>query len=124
MMWGVTIEDILYRSGDVFLPKEIKKWLDTPIYSRKTDTYYFYIDMWSFLHMISGLLIGYIYLHLVKVQHKYYYTMFVTHTIWETWQVIIGMSKPFSTTTRNNSIDVIVDTIAFLCGAYIAKITK
>lgn len=123
-MWGVTIEDILYRSGDVFLPKEIKKWLDTPIYSRKTDTYYFYIDMWSFLHMISGLLIGYIYLHLVKVQHKYYYTMFVTHTIWETWQVIIGMSKPFSSTTRNNSIDVIVDTIVFLCGAYIAKITK
>jgi hypothetical protein len=123
-MWDVTIEDILYRSGDVFLPKQVKTLLDSPLYSCQSDTYYFYINAWTFTHMLSGLLIGYIFLHIGRVHNGYYYIMFATHTIWETWQVIIGMSKPFSMTGVNNIIDTIVDTLAFLCGAYIATFTK
>ena len=123
-MWDTTLEDMLYKSGDVFLPKPVKQLLDTPLYERKHKTYYFYINGWTFLHVISGILIGYLYLRRGLSNYGYYYTMFATHTIWETWQIIIGMSKPFSTTGDNSRIDIIVDTLAFLCGAYIAKFTR
>ena len=50
--------------------------------------------------------------------------MLIIHTIWEVWQIFIGMSKPFSLTGDNNSIDIFVDTAAFMLGTYIANFTK
>lgn len=123
-MWDTSLEDLLYKSGDVFLPKPVKQLLDAPLYRRKYKIYDFYINGWTFLHVLSGILIGYLYLRRGLSSYEYYYTMLATHTIWETWQIIIGMSKPFSMTGDNSRIDIIVDTLAFLCGAYIAKITK
>jgi hypothetical protein len=118
-MWRYSAEDILYRSGDVFLPKSIKNLLDTSLYSSKDTS--FYINGWTFIHIISGIIVGYIYLHLGYARTDYFYTMFIIHTIWETWQIIIGMSKPFSLTGDNNRIDIFVDTFAFLYGTYIIK---
>ena len=46
-MWDTTLEDMLYKSGDVFLPKPVKQLLDTPLYERKHKTYYFYIKFTS-----------------------------------------------------------------------------
>ena len=44
------------------------------------------------------------------------------HTLWEFWQIIIGMSRPYSLSGRSNLIDTIVDTIVFMNGAIISKI--
>ena len=47
--------------------------------------------------------------------------MFIIHTIWELWQMLIGMSKPYKLTGRSNLIDTIMDTIFFMVGAYIVR---
>lgn len=121
-MWTIDWEDIIYRSGDVFLPKPIKDFLDTPLYESRNAS--FYINVWTIVHVMSGLLLGYIYLYAGYNKQKYYYNLFVIHTFWEAWQIFIGMSKPFSLTGDNNSIDIFVDTTAFMLGTYIANITK
>ena len=121
-MWEIDWEDVIYRSGDVFLPKPIKELLDTPLYESKNTS--FYINVWTVVHFMSGLLFGYIYLYGGYTKRDYYYNLFVIHTFWEVWQIIIGMSKPFSLTGDNNSIDIFVDTAAFMLGTYIANITK
>ena len=41
--------------------------------------------------------------------------------MWEFWQIIIGMSRPYSLTGRSNLIDTFVDTILFMSGALITK---
>jgi hypothetical protein len=41
------------------------------------------------------------------------------NTTWETWQVIIGMSKPYNIIGRNGMIDTLVDTILFMLGSYL-----
>lgn len=121
-MWTIDWEDVIYRSGDVFLPKPIKELLDTPLYESRNAS--FYINVWTIVHVMSGLLLGYIYLYAGYNKQKYYYNLFVIHTFWEAWQIFIGMSKPFSLTGDNNSIDIFVDTTAFMLGTYIANITK
>ena len=121
-MWAIDWERVIYRSGDVFLPKPIKELLDKSIYTSQTNS--FYINGWTFVHVMSGLIIGYIYFYGGYNKRDYYYNLFIIHTIWEAWQIFIGMSKPFSLTGHNNSIDIIVDTAAFMCGTYIANFTK
>lgn len=121
-MWSIDWEDVIYRSGDVFLPKPIKAFLDTPLYESKNTS--FYINVWTMVHVISGLIGGYIYLYWGYNKRNYYYNLFIIHMIWEAWQIFIGMSKPFSLTGDNNSIDIFVDTAAFMLGTYIANITK
>lgn len=121
-MWSIDWEDVIYRSGDVFLPKPIKTFLDTPLYESKNTS--FYINVWTIVHVISGLIGGYIYLYWEYNKRNYYYNLFIIHSIWEAWQIFIGMSKPFSLTGHNNSIDIFVDTAAFMLGTYITHSTK
>lgn len=105
----VTLNDLIYNSGDIFLPEPIKKILYKTYYRYK----YFYINGWSFLHLFSGMIVGYIYLtYLPKNMGKYYYKMLIIHTIWELWQLLIGMTKP----TKKGFLDILVDTIMFLIG--------
>lgn len=47
--------------------------------------------------------------------------MFIIHTIWEFWQMLIGMSKPYELVGRSNLVDTIMDTIFFMLGAYIIR---
>jgi hypothetical protein len=111
-------EKMIYHSGDFFLPKSIKEFLDKNIYM--TRNYSFYINGWTFIHYLSGMIIGSIYLYLGKKIHFfYYYYLFIIHTIWELWQMLIGMSKPYKLTGDSNLIDTFVDTIVFMFGAYI-----
>ena len=121
-MWEIDWEDVIYRSGDVFLPKPIKELLDTFLYGN--DYKFFYINGWTIMHIISGIVFSYIYLYYGYNKRDYYYNLFIIHTIWEAWQIFIGMSKPFTLTGHNNGLDIIVDTTAFMCGTYIANFTK
>jgi hypothetical protein len=114
---NINWEKVIYNSGDVFLPKHIKSILDDSIYM--TNNHSFYINGWSFIHFFSGILFGAIYLYLDKPTKFYYYKMLVIHTIWELWQMLIGMSKPWKLTGDSNLIDTFVDTFAFMFGTYV-----
>jgi hypothetical protein len=98
------LQNIIYNSGDAFLPENIKNILATDLIGTSKKT--FYVSGWSLFHLIIGIIMGYIYLN-----------MFIIHTIWELWQMLIGMSKPYKLTGRSNLIDSIMDTIFFMLGA-------
>lgn len=108
---------VMYNSGDVFLPGPIKKMLDYYIYTTPNNS--FYINGWTFMHFFSGVIIGAIYLYLDKTIHFYYLSLFIIHTIWELWQMFIGMAKPWKLTGHSNLIDTFVDTFVFMMGSYI-----
>ena len=111
------MQKLLYNSGDLFLPKEVKDVLETHIYGNYNQT--IYITYWSFMHLLSGILTGYIYLSLGYKTKNYYWNLFIIHTLWEIWQIIIGMSKPLKIVGKNNIFDTILDTIFFMIGCLI-----
>lgn len=103
--------------GDLLLPKEIKNFLE--IYLIGSDKSIFYISLWSIIHLISGIFLGYYLIDYKKYTFKEsLYIGFIIHTIWEFWQYII------TNTPRNlrGFVDTIVDTFLFMVGIYIYKI--
>ncbi len=114
------IQDIIYNSGDVFLPENVKNVLGTDLIGNSKKT--FYVSGWSIVHLINGIIIGYLYLYFNGDSRLYFLKMFIIHTIWECWQMLIGMAKPYKLTGRSNLIDTIMDTIFFMLGAYIARL--
>jgi len=110
------LQNIIYNSGDAFLPEKIKKILGTDLIGTSNKT--FYISGWSIVHFINGIIIGYIYLYFKGGIKLYVLKMLIIHTIWEFWQFLIGMSNPYKLTGRSNLIDTIMDTILFMLGAY------
>lgn len=110
------LQNIIYNSGDAFLPEKIKKLLGTDLIGTSNKT--FYISGWSIVHFINGIIIGYIYLYFKGDTRLYVLKMLIIHTIWELWQSLIGMSKPYKLTGRSNLIDTIMDTILFMLGTY------
>jgi len=114
-----SVNKLIYNSGDVFLPKEVRDTLAKGIYFDSSNI--LYLNGWTILHFISGIITGYIYLYLNKPISNYYYKLFIIHTIWELWQMLIGMSKPWSIYGNSNLIDIIIDTLVFMLGAYTYK---
>lgn len=115
------LDEIAYHSGDIFLPKSLKQVLDTDIVGSSKKT--FYLSGWTILHFMSGILFGYIFLQWYPdtTATNYYYKMFVLHTIWELWQMLIGMAHPYNLTGPSNLVDILVDTIAFMVGVFLNK---
>ena len=113
------IQNIIYSSGDVFLPEKVKNILKTELIGDSKKT--FYVSNWSIIHSINGIIIGFIYLYFKWDSKVYMFKMFIIHTIWEFWQTLIGMSNPLKLTGRGNFIDTIIDTILFMLGAYIIR---
>jgi hypothetical protein len=92
-----------YASGDLFLPKPIRDTLKTYIIG--DDTSLFYISLWSFMHALSGFLFAF-----VSDSLQGY---IVIHSIWEIWQLYIGMTPAH---TLRGFIDVITDTVMGILG--------
>lgn len=113
---GKDIRKILYESSHFFVPKKIKNALDKHIYGSYEDT--FYLNYWSVIHFLSGVLSGYIYIYLDYPKKKYFINMIIIHTLWEIWQFIIGSSS-LKISGKNNIFDVLVDTILFMLGSLI-----
>ena len=113
------LHKVIYSSGDVFLPEKIKNILGMNLIGTSEKT--FYISGWSIVHLINGIIIGYIYLHFKWNSRLYILNLFIIHTIWEFWQILIGMAKPYKLIGRSNLIDTIMDTILFMLGAYIVR---
>lgn len=109
-----------YEVGDAFLPDKIKDALDIDLIGSHKNT--FYISGWSIMHMISGLLTGYIYLRVGFLKPaNYFLVLFILHTLWELLQVLIGMAHPNRLTGSSNFVDTLVDTVMFMFGAYVTK---
>lgn len=108
-------QKILFHSGDLFLPTNIRNFLEQ--YWIGDDKSLFYISWWTFIHFISGNIVGYILLHYYKSQN-YYLIGFIIHSLWELWQIIGKNTKYW---TLRGQIDVLVDTIAFMIGLWFYK---
>lgn len=119
---------VFFNSGDVFLPEPIKNFLSIFIYkypnTKNEADFIFYIQWWSIVHLINGIIVGFLYLYFRYNIQNYFLNMFIIHTIWEIWQVIIGMSKPYNIIGRNGLIDTITDTILFMFGSYLYYLSK
>ena len=114
------LKKIIYSSGDIFFPENIKRILSTDIIGTSAKT--FYISGWSIVHFINGIIFGYLYLYFNYDIRFYTLKMLAFHTIWELWQTLIGMAKPYKLSGKSNLVDSIMDTILFMMGAYIIKI--
>lgn len=110
-----TLKDALFLSGDLFLPKSVRNFLER--YHFGSDRSLMYITNWSLLHAVSGILVGYI---LIKYYptYNYYWAGFWIHTIWEIWQILVK-NTPYW--TLRGRIDVIVDTLLYMGGMAFAK---
>ncbi len=113
------IHNLIYNSGDVFLPESIKTILGKDLIGSSKKT--FYVSGWSIVHLINGVIFGYLYLYFNGDNRFYVFKLLILHTLWELWQMLIGMSKPYKLTGRSNLIDTIMDTIFFMIGAYIVR---
>lgn len=103
------IRDWFYRSGDIFLPRKYVDVLDTYLIGNKRSV--FYINYWTFMHILSGVFFAW----LTPFPQDVYFHFFVGHTIWEMWQIVIGMT-PMS---PRGFLDIGVDTLAGMLGVYV-----
>ncbi len=101
----------LYRSGDLWLPKPIVQALDTYIVGSNTST--FYLNYWHINHWLSGVLFG-LFLRMYPLSNPFG-VYILLHTLWEFWQLSIGM------TPRNlrGALDILVDTTVGVLGLWI-----
>jgi len=101
---------LLYRSGDVFLSSGVRKFLET--YHIGNSKSLLYVTNWSFVHFLSGIFLGWILISYFP-DWNYYFSGLWIHTVWELWQILIGMTKIY---TYRGMIDVGVDTLFFMIG--------
>ena len=113
------LKQLIYNSGDIFLPERVKKILSIDFVGSSKKT--LYVSGWSIIHAINGIIAGYIYLYFKWNRKLYILKLLIIHTIWELWQTIIGMAKPYKLTGRSNLIDSLLDTLFFMLGAYIIR---
>jgi len=103
-------------SGDLFLPKHFRNFLET--YLIGSDKTIFYITIWSMIHFISGIITRLIFVYYTSYSFTYsLFLAFIIHTIWEFWQYIITNTPR----TLRGLTDTIVDTILFMIGFIIVK---
>jgi hypothetical protein len=112
------INKIIFSSGEILLPDSVRNPLMANIVGSSQKT--FYISGWSIIHIINGILFGYLYLVFKYDMKRYVINMLILHTCWEGWQMLIGMSNPYKLTGPNNLIDTFMDTLLFMVGAYVA----
>lgn len=98
-----------FASGDAFLPKWARTVLETYIVG--DDTSYFYISLWSIVHMTTGMVYGWF----TKWSVAFYIWL---HTIWELWQIWIGMTH---IDTLRGAIDIAVDTTMGAIGVVVVR---
>ncbi len=102
----------LYASGDLFFPASIRKFLETFLIGSYDS--YIYITYWSILHFVSGILVAT--LLLKNKANNILLKGFLLHTLWEVWQTLIGMAKPWNLKGHNGFLDIVTDTVLLMLG--------
>jgi hypothetical protein len=112
-------DSLVYRSGDAFLPHNIRGFLQTYLIGGPTSS--FYITYWSIVHLLSGIAFALLFLWVrpATSTEVYVYGLGV-HTAWELWQIGIGMSRPFALSGPGSLVDIAVDTLLFMAGIWLA----
>ncbi len=105
-----TLRDVLFLSGDLFLPKSVRAFLEQ--YWIGNERSVVYITNWSLVHLVSGFLTGYI-LATYWPTYAYYWTGFLIHSVWELWQILVK-NTPYW--TLRGRVDVVTDTVLFIGG--------
>jgi hypothetical protein len=106
------IQDILFRSGDLFLPKSLLRFLE--YYYVGSDTSLLYVSNWTLVHVLTGVVLA---LYFIRSMSKKatLWRIFWIHSAWELWQ-ILGQNTPIY--TLRGILDVLVDTSATMIGAW------
>lgn len=107
------LNTILFKSGDLFLPKSVRNILE--YYYIGDDRSVFYVTNWTVIHFLSGIFTAY-YLFSKFTTQQVYIISILIHSIWELWQ-IFGENTPIQ--TLRGQIDVLVDTVAYMLGVWI-----
>jgi hypothetical protein len=125
-----TYDDLLKHSSGVFLPEYLLSAIGMNIISSSNDKdkSMFYLDGWSFLHFVAGLLMGSL-LFWIKIKKKlgenilkyfnfktYLLILFLFHCIWEIWELFIDVSSVKKLSGEGNIVDILVDTFMYMCG--------
>jgi hypothetical protein len=114
----------LYRLGDAYLPPHVSKILD---YRFAGSNNGYYVDFWSVTHFVWGMIINAVLGWFRLFNATTIYVMgFILHTLWELFQVMIGMStfcryhsyRPFGLA------DTILDTLFFMFGMVLMNIIR
>ncbi len=105
-----TLKDALYLSGDLFLPKSVRTFLE--YYWIGNDRSLVYINNWSLVHVLSGLVVGYL-LTTYAATYSYYWVGFLIHSVAEVWQILV---KNTAYWTLRGRVDVVTDTVLFMGG--------
>ena len=105
-------QSLLYRSGDVFLPEPTRKILAR--YWIGDDRSLFYVNNWSLVHFASGILTAL----LAPVGWNPFVVGLVVHTVWEAWQIVIGMTR----LNVRGAIDITMDTVWFMGGVWLVSV--
>jgi hypothetical protein len=108
-----TTEEMLFKSGDLFLPTPVRRFLEH--YYIGTNTSLFYINNWSIIHFLSGVITSFLLLKYVP-EKNLFITSFMIHTIWELWQIV---GKNTLIGTARGQLDVLVDTAFFMAGVWV-----
>lgn len=111
-----TLRDALFLSGDLFLPKSVRTVLEH--YWIGSDRSLLYVTNWSIIHLLSGILIGYI-LTTHFPEESYYSVGFWIHTLWEVWQIVVK-NTPYW--TLRGKLDVVTDTVLFMGGMFFWRV--
>jgi hypothetical protein len=107
-----TYEEILFKSGDLFLPKGVRRVLE--YYYVGNDKSVFYMTNWTIIHFLSGVLFAYFFRNFSVIEILV--NTILVHSIWELWQIYGENTK---INTLRGQVDVIVDTVAYMIGVVI-----
>lgn len=107
--------DYIFQSGDLFLSKYMRSFLETFIYGNYKQS--IYITYWSIMHLLSGIVVAYVFKYYEITEP--YFKGFIIHSLWELWQIFIGMSYPYKFTGKNNIFDILLDTVFFMFGMWL-----
>lgn len=101
--------DFLCKTGDLLLPKSVRRILET--YILGNDNTLLYVTYWTIVHFLSGFFLVYFF-------QISYWNGFLIHTVWEVYQILVR-NTPFH--TLRGKLDVFVDTTMFMLGMVVAK---
>ena len=102
--------DFLCKTGDLLLPKPVRRILETYIVG--DDNTLLYVTYWSLVHVLSGFLLVYLF-------NLSYLNGFLIHTIAEIYQILVR-NTPFH--TLRGRVDIVTDTVLFMGGMVFSKV--
>jgi hypothetical protein len=107
------IENTFWKTRDLFLPYELRKFLGH--YYIGNDKSTFYITNWSIVHFISGMILAFFLFFVYgKNVQRIFIMVFLLHTIWEAFQLYVHNTD---NKTFRDKLDIVVDTCMSMLGA-------